>query len=200
MRSLPPSGGLPLRGDPSRPRLAALQTETPASHSSKSAPEPPGGLAGHSPDTRRSTSDSLSEVLRRDSGECPASVRPVSHDSRPSPASVWFLQLRPPGQPERVRLSARPRFGRRTDLPPTGPTSSPPTAVPCGSIRGFRISALWPTPPASRRRIPCCFIDANPPCRLPMPSAVTSSRNNGPSASVCIFPKTRFSPSREDSP
>jgi prevent-host-death family protein len=30
--------------------------------------------------------------------------------------------------------------------------------------------------------------------------AVTSSRNNGPSASACIFPKTRFSPSRESSP
>jgi hypothetical protein len=29
-------------------------------------------LAGHSPDTRRSTSDRRSEVLRRDSGECPA--------------------------------------------------------------------------------------------------------------------------------
>ena len=29
---------------------------------------------------------------------------------------------------------------------------------------------------------------------------VTSSRNNGPSASGCTFPKTRFSPSREDSP
>jgi hypothetical protein len=29
-------------------------------------------LAGHSPDTRRSTSDSLSKVLRRVSGECPA--------------------------------------------------------------------------------------------------------------------------------
>jgi hypothetical protein len=47
------------------------------------------------------------------SGECPASVRPVSHDSRPPPASVWFLQLRLPGQPEHVRLSARPRFGLR---------------------------------------------------------------------------------------
>jgi len=43
----------------------------PSALPSLSPPQPRAGSAGHSPDTRRSTSDWLSEVLRRVSGESP---------------------------------------------------------------------------------------------------------------------------------
>jgi hypothetical protein len=39
------------------------------------APYPPRSLAGHSPEPPRSTSVSLTEVLRGGSGECPAKLR-----------------------------------------------------------------------------------------------------------------------------
>ena len=42
-------------------------------------PVPRAGLTGHSPDTRRSTSDRRSEVLRRVSGEAPGRLRGACH-------------------------------------------------------------------------------------------------------------------------
>src|ERR1039458_4300133 len=41
--------------------------------------------------------------------------------------------------PVTTRSAFEHAFGRRTNLPPTGPTSSPPTAVPFGSMRGIRV-------------------------------------------------------------
>jgi hypothetical protein len=53
----------------------------------RAPPKPHGSLAGASPESRRSTSDSRSEVLRRDSGEAPARPRggygPVSGNGPP---------------------------------------------------------------------------------------------------------------------
>jgi hypothetical protein len=89
---------LPRLGDPFEPSLAPQTVEPLAPDPSKLAPDLRAGLAGDSPETRRSTSDRRSEVLRGVSGEATVGLRGYERavgDLETPPERLWRGRNRP---------------------------------------------------------------------------------------------------------
>jgi hypothetical protein len=88
---------------------------------SRPAPDSPAGLAGASPEPRRSTSDPRSEVLRRGSGEAPGRLATNPHEWAGRAARVRGQRLAFSGTPSwagRVIRDSANRHRKRSEAPP----------------------------------------------------------------------------------